>query len=196
MKEKKLMYEIDDIVQTVKLFPVYYEFNRSLGILLCKKYKGIDDDAISITCCLDAPQKKNCVYIDVNNCGKNIVKWLEENGLGKATGRKVKSGFVIYPEFMFDEEVLRSYTNGFYEQYLKWQEELNEDQEFLIPSCNVCGQVFPLIVSKKAAAQYREYKRGASYLIQNIFPELSTGERGLLAHGQGMCNSCFKKMFG
>lgn len=191
MKEKKLMYRIDGRMRQVQLYPLYYEFNRSLGLCL-----RTEEDMLTITCCLDAPQTKNCAYIDVNNCGEAIIKWLEENGLGKVTGQKAQSGFVTYPEFMFDEGVLQENTNNYYVQYLKWQEELNEDQEFLIPSCNMCAEVFPLIVSKKAAAQYREYQAGAPYLIQNIFPELSNGERGLLARGQGMCDKCFKKMFG
>lgn len=197
MEKKKLMHKIGGKKREVQLYPVYYTHNRSLGICLCKKGRGIDDeDALEITCCLDAPQTKNCAYIDVNNCGEDIIKWLEENGLGKVTGLKAQSGFVTYPEFMFDESVLQEYTNDYYVQYLKWQKKLKDDQEFLIPSCNMCAKVFPLIVSKKAAAQYREYQKGARYLIQDIFPELSNGERGLLARGQGMCDKCFKKMFG
>ncbi len=191
MEEKKLMYKIDGRMRQVHLYPLCYEFNRSLGLCLRTK-----EDMLEITCCLDAPQTKNCAYIDVNNCGEAIIKWLEENGLGKATGQKAQSGFVAYPEFMFDEGVLQENTNNYYVQYLKWQGELKEDQEFLIPRCNMCAKVVPLIVSKKAAAQYREYQEGAPYLIQNIFPELSNGERGLLARGQGMCDKCFKKMFG
>lgn len=92
-----------------------------------------DEDTLEIARCLDAPQTKNCVYIDVNNYGPCMIQWLEKTKLGKRTGRE---------------------------------------------------------------AQYREYEQGAPYLIQNVFPELSNGERGLLPRGQGMCNKCFKKMFG
>lgn len=197
MKDKKLMYKIDGEMRHVQLYPIYYSYDRSLGMYICKAGSGIDDeDALEITCCLNEPQTKNCAYIDVNDCGEDIIKWLEENGLGKATGRKVQPGFVAYPEFLFDESVLLEYTNEYYAQYLKWQEELKEDQEFLIPSCEVCGEEYPLIVSKKGAAMYREYQEGARYLIQDIFPELSNGERGLLARGQGICPQCFEKMFG
>lgn len=196
MKEKKLMYQIGGRMRSVQLYPIHYLFNRSLGMYMCKAGSGInDEDSLVITRCLDAPQSKNCAYIDVNNYGEDIVKWLEENGLGKTTGRKVQSGYVAYPEFLFDENILLEYTNEFYAQYLKWQEELGEDQEFLIRSCEICSKEFPMIVSKKAAAQYREYQAGAPYLIQDIFPELSNGERGLLARGQGICESCFKDMF-
>lgn len=197
MEERKLMYKIGGQMRQVQLYPVCYTYNRSLGICLCKKGRGIDDeDTLTITRCLDAPQTRNCAYIDVNNCGPEIIKWLEKNKLGKVTGQEVQSGFVTYPEFMFDETILQEYMNEYYAQYLKWQKELNEDQEFLVRSCNICQKEFPLIVSKKAAAQYREYEKGAPYLIQNIFPELSNGERGLLARGQGMCDQCFKTMFG
>lgn len=197
MEERKLMYKIGGQMRQVQLYPVCYTYNRSLGMCLCKKGRDIDDeDTLTITRCLDAPQTKNCVYIDVNNCGPEIIQWLEKNKLGKLTGREAQSDYVTYPEFMLDESVLQEYTNEHFAQYLQWQEELNEDQEFLIRSCNMCNQEFPLIVSKKAAAQYREYEQGAPYLIQNIFPELSNGERGLLARGQGMCDKCFKQMFG
>ena len=197
MKEKKLMYRIGGQIRHVQLYPIYYLFNRSLGMCMYKAASGIDDeDLLVITCCLDVPQQKNCAYIDVNNCGEDIIKWLERNGLGKATGRKVHSGYAIYPEFMFDENMLLGYTNEFYTQYLKWQDELGEEQEFLIRSCEICNKEFPLIVSREAAAMYREYQKGAPYLIQDIFPELSNGERGLLARGQCICKNCFEEMFG
>ena len=79
MKEKKLMYQIGGQMMHVQLYPVYYLFNRSLGVYIYKAGSGVDDeDSFVITCCLDAPQAKNCAYIDVNNCGADIVKWLEE----------------------------------------------------------------------------------------------------------------------
>jgi len=35
------------------------------------------------------------------------VRWLLENGLGSLTGRQERSGFWVYPEFLFSEEKLR-----------------------------------------------------------------------------------------
>ena len=59
---------------------------------------------------------------------------LEEEGFGKRTGKKRQSGYVVYPEFSFREEVLRDCTNENYEQYLTWQEALGEDEEYLTVS--------------------------------------------------------------
>ena len=64
-----------------------------------------------------------------------IVDVLEKEGFGKRTGKKRQSGYVVYPEFSFREEVLRDCTNENYEQYLTWQEALGEDEEYLTVSC-------------------------------------------------------------
>ena len=138
-------------------------------------------------------QAKNCVYIDVNNCGTDIIGWLEKNELGKATGRKAKFGFLYYPEFRFYENILQEYTNGYYEQYLKWQERQDEYKKFLLQSSTMRQEVYPMIVSKKLVAQYLEYQNSATHSKQGCFRDLYNGEGGLPVHGQGLCDSSFKK---
>ncbi len=174
----------------------YYMHNRTLAVSLYEKGGNKDEEYWMLTCCLDDAPGKNRAFIDVNNMGEQIVDALETAGFGKRTGRTARSGYVTYPEFEFDAEVLKAYMNVDYGQYLKWQDELKEDEEYLVAECRVCHNQFPLIVEKSAVEKYREYQEGAPYLIQDIFPDMSAGERGLLACGQKMCNSCFQKMFG
>lgn len=175
----------------------YYLHNRTLAVFLYEKGCSREDEEYRVlTCCLDDAPGRNRAFLDVNNMGKQIVDELEAAGFGKRTGRTASSGFVTYPEFEFDAEVLNAYMNKEYGQYLKWQDALKEDEEYLVAECRACRNQFPLIVKKSAAEKYREYQEGEPYLIQNIFPDMPAGERGLLARGQNMCNACFQKMFG
>lgn len=49
---------------------------------------------------------ENKQYIDTNNLGNDILKWLEDNGIAKPTGEYGHSGYCTYPLFEFDEKVL------------------------------------------------------------------------------------------
>ena len=51
----------------------------------------------------------NCAFVDVNNNGEEICQWLEANNLAKPTGRIVQSGFVAYPEYQFNMDVVAEY---------------------------------------------------------------------------------------
>jgi len=175
----------------LEILPSYYMYNRTLAIELFE-----DGEPYGVlTCCLDDAPGRNCAYVDVNNMGKNIVEVLEKEGLGKRTGKECQSGYVVYPEFSFKEEVLKECTNREYEQYLTWQEALGEDEEYITTWCQSCHRQFYFIVKKSEAQKYREYQNGAPYLIQDVFPNMSCEDRGLFADGQNMCNACFKKLF-
>ena len=52
----------------------------------------------------------NCAFIDTNNNGNDIITWLEENGLGKLTGRTGESGWCLYPEFEFNMDELMKHV--------------------------------------------------------------------------------------
>lgn len=175
----------------LEVWPTYYPYNRTLAIALFEN----DESYVNLTCCLDDTPGRNCAYIDVNHMGKDIVEVLEKEGYGKRTGKEYQSGYVLYPEFMFKEDVLKNCTNEEYEQYLRWQEALGEGEEYLTASCQICHQEFCFIVKKEEAQKYREYRDGAPYLIQNVFPNMSCEERGLFARGQNMCSACFKELF-
>lgn len=60
----------------------------------------------NLTVNLSIPCKPNRAFIDTNNNGNEIINWLEQNGLGFATGKLMPSGFCIYPEFEFNMEAL------------------------------------------------------------------------------------------
>lgn len=171
----------------------YYEYNRTLYIGLYEEGENFD----SLTCNLpDTAPGRNCAYINVNHLGEGILKELEKCGFGKRTNRICRSGFVSYPEFQFDEEVLREFMNEQYMQYLAWQDALKDDEQYLSVSCKICEDIRHFIVKKSEAQRYQEYRDGARYLIQDIFPNMSPEERGLFAQGQNMCGKCFRRMFG
>lgn len=175
----------------LELVPTYYLINRTLSIQLMDK-EGYYGD---LTRCLDDAPGKNCAYIDVNNMGPDIIQRLEESGFGKLTGRSCLSGYVTYPEFAFDADILKESTNENYQKYLEWMDQLKDDEEYLGAMCKQCDESFTFIVKKSAAQKYREYQEGKPYLIQEIFPEMTREERGLFACGQNMCGKCFKKLF-
>lgn len=51
-------------------------------------------------------------YIDTNNNGEEILRWLFENGIGHLTGAVRQSGFCLYPEFEFNLDKLAEYTSS------------------------------------------------------------------------------------
>lgn len=175
----------------LELVPTYYLENRTLAIQL----EDEEGPYCDLTRCLDDAPGRNRAYVDVNNMGPDIVQCLEEGGFGKATGKTFQSGYVTYPEFEFDADILKANRNEYYQQYLEWQDQLKDDEVYLSGSCMQCHKTFTFIVKRSAAQKYREYQKGGPYLIQDVFPEMTNGERGLFARGQNMCNECFKKLF-
>lgn len=63
-----------------------------------------------LTVNLDVKCEKNCSFIDTNNNGNEIIDWLVDNGLGYRTGLKARSGFCVYPEFIFNMNKLLQYV--------------------------------------------------------------------------------------
>ena len=56
----------------------------------------------TITVCLDDDRlEPNQSYVDTNNCPW-APEWIEENGLGRNTGKKARSGYCTYPLYEFD----------------------------------------------------------------------------------------------
>ena len=52
-----------------------------------------------------------CAFIDTNNNGVEILRWIIENRLGYPTGRISTSGFCAYPEVCFNLAELSKYTS-------------------------------------------------------------------------------------
>ncbi|HBA47112.1 MAG TPA: hypothetical protein DCZ91_04805 [Lachnospiraceae bacterium] len=183
-------------ITEVEIFPTYYPYNRTLAVVLFIKGSRRAEMYGNLTCCLDDAPGRNRAYIDINNMGEDVLEALEEGGFGARTGRQCRSGYVTYPEFEFREDVLKAYAGKDYKMYLKWQDGLKDEEEYISAKCRQCRKNFTFIVKKSAARKFREYEQGARYLIQDIFPEMSAADRGLFARGQNMCGICFRRMFG
>lgn len=70
----------------------------------------------------------NCAYIDVNNNGNDILDWLQRHKIAAPTGRYGYSGFCRYPEYLFDEQLLREIDPDGYSQYLIAQQKHIKNQ--------------------------------------------------------------------
>ena len=64
-------------------------------------------------------REKNCAFIDTNNNGQDILKWIDEYNLGTPTGCIQRSGYCEYPEYRFSEEVLKQIDAEGYAVYLR-----------------------------------------------------------------------------
>ena len=73
----------------------------------------------TLTVNLDGRRDKDCAFVDVNNLGPHVLKWIQENALGYPTGNVQLSGFVQYPEYHFNEERLQAYDPHHYAAYLE-----------------------------------------------------------------------------
>lgn len=181
----------------VTVCPTYYR-DGNFALQLKEKIKKEWQSASMLTVNLGIRMRAHTAFIDVNNnMGHELVDWLEKNYLGKRTGRYVKSGFVEYPEFSFDETSLTKFTTDEYAQYKAWCCEKKEGMELYIPICLKCGKAYPISVTPDAAFRFYKYQMGHSReFIQDIFPEVPSGIRELLRDQNGSCAECWKEMFG
>jgi hypothetical protein len=87
--------------------------NYKVDFLSADTYRADDSPAIrawsmedgpiaTITVCLDDDRlEPNQSYVDTNNCPW-APEWIEENGLGRNTGKRARSGYCTYPLYEFD----------------------------------------------------------------------------------------------
>lgn len=89
-----------------------YAENASLYVGLITNEEGYPEPWQNLTVNLNESRrcKPNCAYIDTNNNGDEIIRWLIDNGLGDMTGRIGISGFCFYPEFEFNMEALMEHV--------------------------------------------------------------------------------------
>ena len=73
--------------------------------------------------------KKNCAFININHLGKDILPWIEQNGLGTPTGRVQRSGFVEYPEYEFDAKRLAELDDYGYQTYAQRLEKIEQPKK-------------------------------------------------------------------
>lgn len=69
-------------------------------------------------------REKDCAYIDTNNNGDEILKWIKKNRLAEPTRNIAQSGYCSYPEYRFHEKVLREIDPDGYAEYLEVQKQL------------------------------------------------------------------------
>lgn len=79
----------------------YSENNNTAIIMYCKP-KGEECISDFLTVNLSEKLSEDMAYIDINNIGKRIVPWLEENKLAIPVGKTKRSGFCDYPLVLLD----------------------------------------------------------------------------------------------
>lgn len=64
-----------------------------------------------ITTNIDFPitHKETCGFVDINNMGEDIVKWLIDNQFARLSGNIGVSGFCEYPEMVFNIDKIKEY---------------------------------------------------------------------------------------
>lgn len=90
--------------------PVFteYSFGGNLALYFTEENENMFG-VITVNLEDDDPSNERCAFIDTNNWEDNVCDWLETNGFGKQTGRLAISGFCVYPEFEFNEQVIERY---------------------------------------------------------------------------------------
>lgn len=53
--------------------------------------------------------EEDCAFVDTNNLGEKIIKWITDNNLGAPTGRYARSGHCAYPEVKFNMDEVKKY---------------------------------------------------------------------------------------
>lgn len=105
---KTLKFEFKGKIYTGRLKIRTYNMNKNLCVQRGALENGCWEPWNNITVNTDTYRESPfAALIDTNNCGEACVRWLLENSLGSLTGRQERSGFCVYPEFLFSEEKLR-----------------------------------------------------------------------------------------
>lgn len=95
----------------------YYN-NGNLALFLQDWSSGEPEPWGDLTVNLGFSLDQDCAFVDVNNLGREILPWLEKEGLATPTGRTRQSGFVTYPEYRFNGEKLAKLDSAGYQRYL------------------------------------------------------------------------------
>lgn len=97
------------------VFQMYSEGN--LGIeMYTHKYGEVESWGM-LTVNLYGKCPKDCAFIDTNDNGPEIMRWIKRHGLGHPTGHTSQSGYCTYPEVQFEEEFLKKLNPRAYEVY-------------------------------------------------------------------------------
>lgn len=98
----------------IKLTKNRYAENNNLAVQMVSYEEEYGEPWSSLTVNLSVKCDKNCAFIDTNNNGEDIIKWLEDNNIAHLTGRMMPSGFCLYPEVKFTDAALKDMA-GYYD---------------------------------------------------------------------------------
>lgn len=87
-----------------------YATNDNLYIGLVCRDDEFPEPWSDLTVNFDIKCEPNKAFVDTNNNGNDIEKWIIMNKLGVPTGRVYRSGFCIYPEYEFDMDEVQKYV--------------------------------------------------------------------------------------
>lgn len=104
-----------------------YDVDGSLAVTMDCDSGGWWEPYATLTVNLGSPLAGDTsAFIDTNNMGQDVVRWLEEHGIAHATGEEAKSGYCTYPLMEFDEDFIKENASERYLRYVKptgyWEE--------------------------------------------------------------------------
>lgn len=94
--------------QVIPQFTTYQD-NGRLALMLIDAESGEMYSVVTVNLSDENITNERCAFLDTNNNGDTITDWLEKHGFGKWTGGFGFSGFCIYPEFVFNQDVIDQY---------------------------------------------------------------------------------------
>lgn len=117
------MFELEKYGKTHKItVQVASYMEGNLAVLLNCWEDGEPEPWNTLTVNLDLVRPLHCAYIDTNNNGEEILEWIRRNNLAEPTGNSGRSGYCVYPEYRFHEEVLMELDPEGYSEYLaEWK---------------------------------------------------------------------------
>lgn len=99
-----MRYQYDEITPKFTT----YQAGNNLALVL-EDENGWTHSVLTVNLVNETLSNDNCAFIDINNCGDYVLGWLERNNFGQLTGRHGLSGFCVYPEFEFKQEIINKY---------------------------------------------------------------------------------------
>lgn len=109
----------DDDTYKIELRVGFYEHGGNMAIEMIDWTDGEPEAWSILTVNLPGKLEKDCAFIDVNHMGNEILRWLRINRLAKPTGRTMRSGYVVYPEYRFNAHRLQKLDPKGYAAYAK-----------------------------------------------------------------------------
>lgn len=99
----KVSLELDTYLDNkrIAILLIGWENNETEAYPFATITVNIPDEAVSDV---------DCNFVDTNNL-PYICKFIEENNLGKPTHNLAFSGYCVYPEYKFNLDEIRKYTN-------------------------------------------------------------------------------------